>query len=170
MRNLKFLLLLLGIIISSLSYAQKCKFQFDKENPVTGERVVRSGVSLGLWAKFQFYRSGDDLRIEYYASLSGEHNFFVPAGAIMKLRLGNDEILEVKSVNKAMPTSSIVSNQVVTSYGFSYEITIEQMKSIANAGIKAISVFFNKDINLTHEFKKGKNKKIVKYATCISSI
>ena len=164
------MLLLSGIIFSILSYAQKCRFQFDKEDPVTGERVVRTGVSLSMWTKFQFYRSDDDLRIEYYAMLGGEHNFSVPPGAIMKIRLGNDEILEVKSVNKAVPTSSIVSNRVVTSYGFSYEITIEQMKTIGNAGIKAISVSFNKDIRRTHEFKKRKNKKIKKYARCISSI
>ena len=90
MRNLKILLLLSGIIFSSLSYAQKCRFQFDKEDPVTGERVVRTGVSLSMWTKFQFYRSDDDLRIEYYAMLGGEHNFSVPPGAIMKIRLGNE--------------------------------------------------------------------------------
>jgi len=147
--------------------AQKCKCQFDKKDPITGERIRRDFHNINLWAKFAFYRANDDLRFELNFARNGEDNFYIPIGTKIYIKLGNEEILELKSANEAKPQSFIAGNQVATSFAISYFITKEQMKNISDSGITYLKAMIDDELSMNYEIKSNKNKKIMSSAQCI---
>ncbi|MCK9208428.1 MAG: hypothetical protein M0P66_15050 [Salinivirgaceae bacterium] len=169
MKRLVFsMLFVLTIMLIMPAQAQKCKLDFDKKDPITGERVRRSYININMWAKMALYRANDDLRFELSFARGGEDNFAIPAGSKVYIKLGDESILELVSANEALPVSFVNGNQVATSFAISYYITKEQMQQIGKFGIVFIKAAVINDITANYEVKKKKNKKITQSALCIS--
>lgn len=165
-KNLSVLFLLFTLYVIPVN-AQKCKYQFDKEDPITGERIRRNIHNINMWTKLAFYRANDDTRVELNFVKGGEQNFAIPVGTEIIIKTGDGKLLKLKSANKAMPQSFVTGNQVATAYAISYFISKEQMQQIADNGIKFIKAMILDDLSVDYEIKKGKNKKIMKSAFCM---
>lgn len=137
--NFAFLLLFLTCF-SLQSEAQKCKYDLDKTDPMTDERVRRITYSLKDYFQVSFYRKAADYRVELNVRFVGERNFRVLAGETMDLKLVNGTILTLSSAQLANPVSYAVSGQVMTVYGISYNITPEQMQQISETGFTVAKV------------------------------
>jgi hypothetical protein len=147
--------------------AQKCKYDFDKKDPITGERIRRNMHNINLWAKMALYRANDDIRFELNLAKGGEDNFSIPIGSKIFIKLEDESILELKSANKAVPVSFVTGNQVATSFAISYYISKEQMQKIATNGITFIKAMLIGEVSVNYEINKRKSKKIKKSAFCI---
>jgi len=147
--------------------AQKCKYQFDKKDPITGERVRRNFHAINLWAKMALYRANDDIRFELNMARGGEDNFSIPIGTKVFIKLEDESILELESANKAVPVSFVAGNQIASSFAVSYYITKEQMQKIATNGITFIKAMLIEDLSMNYEISSRKSKKIKKSALCM---
>lgn len=160
-------LVLLSVMCIMPAQAQKCKYQFDKKDPITGERVRRNFHAINLWAKMALYRANDDIRFELNMARGGEDNFSIPIGTKVFIKLEDESILELESANKAVPVSFVAGNQIASSFAVSYYITKEQMQKIATNGITFIKAMLIEDLSMNYEISSRKSKKIKKSASCM---
>ena len=149
-----FFLLIAGI--GNVAEAQKCKYDLDKTDPMSDERIRRIENKIKSFLKVSYYRKGDDFRVELYARFAGERNFIVPKGSILKLKLSDGTILELANSKDASPVSYVSSNQVMTNYAMSYHISKEQMKQIADHGFKVVNTKLG-DNEITYPVEKEKH-------------
>lgn len=159
--------LFLAVLYILPASAQKCKYTFDKTDPITNERIRRSSHDISLWAKVSLYRAADDLRLELNLAQDGEHNYSIPIGAKIFVKLGDGAILELTSANEAIPVSFLAGSQVATAFAFSYPITKEQVEKIGEHGIVFIKAELIKDTSANYEVSSKRSKKIKKSALCI---
>lgn len=120
--------------------AQKCKYTYDKVDPMTNERVRRITYPVKMYFKVSFYRKASDFRVELNVTFGGERNFKILAGETMDLKLTSGTILTLSAAQDANPVSFLASEQVMTGYGISYNITKEQMQQIATSGFSVVRV------------------------------
>ena len=132
-----------SIIITALLFgllaevqAQKCKFDFDKEDPISGERVRRNSYKLKKQAfTVSYYRKKDELKLELNMVFAGARTFSVTTSDQLVLKLGNDETITVYPSKEFPPTSQATGAGVYTFYAISYNATQEQYQQIAEHGV-----------------------------------
>jgi hypothetical protein len=146
-------IMLLVLASSSGLSAQKCKYAYDKTDPMTEERVRRSENKLKNYFIVSYYRKGDSLRVELNVHFVGERNFQVPPGEKLDLKLTGGEILSLSNAQVASPISYVAGSQVMTNYAMSYFCSKEQMQQLARSGFKAASAKLG-DETLTVEVKE----------------
>ena len=106
---LTFAVLALGALDMS---AQKCKYTIDETDPMTDARVRRTKMTLeGRDFVVNYYRKGDEFRVEMAVALIGERNFVVSEGTELNLKLGNGNIEVFKAAQRA-PVSYVAGTQV----------------------------------------------------------
>jgi len=169
MRYLFFILIALAIVNTKETKAQKCKFSFDKTDPMTDARVVRNTIKIKSYFQVSFYRSGDDMRIELNVNYAGERNFIIPVGTGIDFKLSDASIMTLKSAQKATPVSYVTGTQIMTAYGISFYCSKEEMEKIANGGFSVVRTKLG-DETLTYELKSKDAEKAAEYATCILTL
>ena len=171
MMKRKFLQLavLCAVVLLPLSdaYSQKkCKYNFDKVDPMSNERVRRNRITGTTHLLFAFYRKGNDFRFETQVKIAGNRDFSVPKGQVMNIKLGNGEIIEAPNSDKSTPNSFIYNNNVATSYSMSYKLTREQVEKIANHGFTVVSTKLGNE-TITFEFKEKRVYKNKEKVACM---
>jgi hypothetical protein len=143
---------------------KKCKYSFDKEDPMTNERVRRNYVKGKSYFKFAFYRKANDFRFETLIVFNGTQEFVVPKGQEIVVKLGNGDVIKGINADNATPNSYVANAAVMTNYSMSYIVSKEQMELMAKHGITVVSTKLgNKTYTL--EFKeKALEKNKVKIA------
>lgn len=153
-------LILLALVFTgtiTAANAQKCKFDFDKKDPMSGDRVRRnthkvnygSAVELaypfytrGAMA-FSFYRNGDDFKLEANGYLPGLKTYTVQTSDQLQIKLGNGEIISVYANNEFKPT---VGGQGITLYAISYDASQEVFQKIATHGVVLLRVYLGSEM------------------------
>jgi len=157
MKNQPIKLFILSIIFilsfNEVNAQDKCKYSFDKEDPMTNERVRRNYIKGKPFFQFAFYRKADDFRFETLLKFNGTQEFIVPKGQEMNIKLGNGDVIIVLNADAATPNSYVSGPQVMTNYSMSYFATKEQMELMAKHGISVVATHLgNKTYTL--EFKE----------------
>ena len=118
------------------SFAQSCKFNYDKVDPFTNEREQRIvfAPAMNQYFSMAFYHKGTDYRVESNVNMPGKQEFEIPVGSKLDIKLGNGKVLSLENAAKATPAAFVGSDQVMTSYAMSYTITKEQFEEIAANG------------------------------------
>jgi len=167
--NLKKLIFLAFIFATLSSFSQECEV---KNDPITGEKTCIFSNKAGT-LKYE-YKVGGVINFFTTFNYSGEQNFAMPKGSEIIIKLENDSIIRLYSIVEAMPQTRVVANQygasVYTYYTFAFELTAEQVKTLASSDVvfmryPAISGGSN-DYEVKG-FGKIFAKKITKGAQCI---
>jgi hypothetical protein len=159
---MKHVFFLLAIASTSFApstvFAQKCKYVTDETDPMTDERVRRCKMTMdGRDFVVNYYRKGDEYRVEMQVALIGERNFVVVEGTELSLKLGNGEIEMFRAVQKATPVSYIAGTQVATNYSATFGCTEAQMARLAAHGFKVASIQLG-DETITRVLDKEKKQ------------
>ena len=166
--KLKATILLLLTAIQFVSVAQNCKYDYDKEDPISGQKEQRIKFNCTMVYTFAFYRNGNDHRVESYIMMPGEQNFVLPEGSKIDIKLSNKKVLTLASAGKAAPETNIYGSTVRTSYSMSYSITSEQLTEIQNNGIVFIRTYLQNGTQwYDHELKDKKIQKTKEAAGCM---
>jgi hypothetical protein len=84
---------------------------------------------------------------------SGEQNFQIPKGQKMKVKLGNDEIVDIINTTKVNSKTNLNNaNQITTTYQRNYSVISEQASKMSEFGIAVVSIGL-KNQKFTIEFK-----------------
>ena len=159
-----FLAVLFGPTV--LEAQKKCKYDFDEQDPMTEVRVRRNKVKVKRFFLVNFYRKGDEFRVEVEIAMAGERNFVVPKGNELQLKLGNGTILRFPAAEDASPVSYVAGSQIATNFAISHHCTREQMELLAAHGFRVVSTPIG-DETYTLEIKEKKVSRNARDAACM---
>ena len=167
MRSLIFAAFLAVLFSQTVLEAQKkCKYDFDEQDPMTEVRVRRNKVKVKRFFLVNFYRKGDEFRVEVEIAMAGERNFVVPKGNELQLKLGNGTILRFPAAEDASPVSYVAGSQIATNFAISHHCTREQMELLAAHGFRVVSTPIG-DETYTLEIKEKKVSRNARDAACM---
>ncbi len=167
MRSLIFAAFLAVLFSPTVLEAQKkCKYDFDEQDPMTEVRVRRNKVKVKRFFLVNFYRKGDEFRVEVEIAMAGERNFVVPKGNELQLKLGNGTILRFPAAEDASPVSYVAGSQIATNFAISHHCTREQMELLAAHGFRVVSTPIG-DETYTLEIKEKKVSRNARDAACM---
>lgn len=135
LKSSMFLIVCLIFSITDLS-AQKCKFDFDKEDPISSERVRRNIYKLKKQAfTVSYYRKKDEYKLELNILFAGTRNFNVTTSDQLVLKLENGETITVYPSKEFSPVSQATGAGVLTVFAISYNATQEQFELLASSEV-----------------------------------
>ena len=118
--------------------AQKCKYDFDKKDPITGETTKKNTVTISIspyYWKLGYSRTGDNFQVEMFIRCNGNLREIIQKGDPIILKLSNDEIITVYSKDEFLPfaqtSSSQTATRVLSTYNGKYDIDATSLQKIA---------------------------------------
>lgn len=157
MKKVLILSLLAGCLaMTSDSYAQKCETGKDPFTGETAQIFKYKDNSLILENK------AGNVKLSIVNVYDGERNVMLPAGTEVQLKLENDEVINLKTINDAPPKSQLAGVIVYTNYTFTFELDQKTLKKLAD---NLITLFRFPDANggfMDREVKGGRVAKYVK--------
>jgi len=139
-------ILSLGIIFLFLCTvqlsAQKCKFKYEKKDPITGE--VTKGTKFVVEAQWMITskpfhrfigisRIGDTYFIEIEIMVAGNAREFISIGDPFVVKLANDETITAYSQAEFRPTQQANQNLIYSTYIAKYEIDELSLQKMAKS-------------------------------------
>jgi glycine/serine hydroxymethyltransferase len=154
--------------------AQKCKFDINKTDPISGEVVKENSlVVVKMWGSsvpgfnIGFNRTGESYYTHIHMIYGGQNlRAIINKGDIITIKLSNGEILTVYSQEEVLPNAITFVNGVNTEYKAKYDIDAASLQKIADnpptfIRINIGNVVYDKEIDV----KNG--NKIADAARCI---
>jgi hypothetical protein len=151
-----FLLSCLAVALLTVNqgYAQKCETGKD---PFTGEpaQIFKyKDNSLILENK------GGKVKLTVVNVYDGERNVMLPSGTDVQLKLDNDEVISLKTVNDAPPKSQLAGVIVYTNYAFTFDLDQQTLKKLAD---HLITLFRFPDANGGYMDREVKGGRVARY-------
>lgn len=125
-------MLLLFLASMQLS-AQKCKFAYDKKDPITGEQS--KGVQFTIqrtWA-LAICRLGDTYFISMAMTGAGNNREIITTENTIILKLANGELITINAKEEYVPAAQATQYGVVTQWRAEYNISEEDLQKMANS-------------------------------------
>ncbi len=137
-------LLIRGLLFSSLiSQAQNCKYLVNEKDPLTDDiiRTVKTRLTGPTpFYYFSYVRNGSDFKFKVEVGDYGELNTTIAKDSELVMRAGNGTVIRMKAVDKAVPEIIDDYGNKITKYVVTYQMSEEDMKHIADSGIKFIRI------------------------------
>jgi len=168
-------ILSLGIIflfVSTLQLsAQKCKYDYNKTDPITGETTKKTSFSIlpkgTTFGKMSFHKIGTTYHFQMDISCTGELKEIVEKGDKITLKLSNGEIITFTSQDDIKPVYNVSPGLVVTSrYTVAYDIDVESLQQITEFLPTFIRINIGTKV-YDEQIASGIGKKIAQAAECI---
>ena len=157
--------------IMSLSvYSQKCKYNYEKDDPFTGNHIVGITETISRSWKIVFTREKDNYSISLVIKFRGVMEDVVGVNDTLLIALEGTKPISLCAAAVSNPTTHLVYfgdyAQYQTSYLVAYQISTEQLEILSNNKPISTRVYIGKNF-YTVNIKKGNSKKIAKAAACI---
>ena len=149
--------------------AQKCKFDYNKKDQLTGEQSKGITFSIKLWWKLGFNRVGNTYYIGMYINLNGNLRDVITPDNTLVFKLANGEIITLHANDNFYPTAQVNANQngVVSRYDAKYDISAEDMQKLASSPIVYVKMGIGGARNYDSEFNAKKGEEFQNCAKCI---
>ena len=154
-------------LLTSLSFGQDCKVQFD---PFTDSKVV--SYEFGKYIIFNL--KNNEVLLRYQLQFDGIMNTEIPEGSVISFRLENDDIIELLTLEGASPVTISGSNQSftspnVTEYFVNMKLTKKQLKNFAISTMTHVRYPDLKGGFTTSDKSKRWRRKLKEGAQCIQN-
>jgi hypothetical protein len=153
-------------LLSLSAQAQKCKYDFDKVDPMSNDRVRRNTYTLKEFFIVGIYRKADDFRFELNVRFAGERNFKIRAGDKIEIKLATGTILTLAAAQDASPVSYVATHQIYTRYAITYAISKEEMQQMGEGGFTVVKAKLGDD-EVVYEASAKVTEKSAAGAKCI---
>ena len=159
------------LIFYCSAFGQDCKYSINKTDALTGEKMLKAKIRINMHSEMDFAKTGEEIRVEFFISVAGEKNFIMPAGSLIDLKLGNDQVITLASVKDASPSTylSTTSNSAIiySIYGMSYAVERTQAAEIIRYGVKYSRTHLEGDTYFEHTYKEKETDKTKIAANCV---
>jgi hypothetical protein len=160
------------IILSTLfSFGQKkCKFDYDKEDKVTGNKIQY--ITYNLFAtgvKIQIGNNGKQSYFNFgYDMLGDKYEIIKKETDTLYIRLANKELIKLNPKENTKGTSHIntIQKQIFTFYSPMYDLNEDQLKLLAESPIVAFK-FLIEGKEFSVEMPEKKSDKIMDGFDCL---
>ena len=154
--------------------AQKCKYDYDKKDEITG--VVTRSIQVRQTAKAcSLIQTGDSFTFNVNVNTTGNRSEIVKVGDTLIVKLENEKIIYLFSKEQVLPvaqTSTIYDPKgnrqgpVYTNYSINYPLPKELLKELKESPIKLCRVVFS-GLNIDLDYKDKSMVRIQKGAICM---
>jgi len=140
MKNIIRLLTVVVIFISTTAYSQKCKYDYQKKDEITGEETKGSTFDVKRGWKLGLNKNGNQYFLGMLIQLNGNvRDIITPENTII-FKLENGEIISVNASQDYVPTAQATEYGIVSIYSVRYNISKEDLKKIASSPISYIRI------------------------------
>ena len=141
-------ILLLGILFiftASQAYSQKCKYDYQKKDPITGEetkgstfRVVRKN---GFWWDLKLNKTGNQYNVGIYAIIGGAINEAIVPKSEINLKLEDGSIITIYANEEYRASLRPVGTVgVVSDFNAVYNISEADMQKLASSPLEYVKM------------------------------
>lgn len=147
MKTLKLTIVLASFILSgNTALAQKCKFEVDKKDAISGKEIKATKAVFcdkGQYNEVRFIKEGDAFYIYNKFFCSNESNEIVKKGQEFILKLANGDLITISALEDVKGGDHITSSSsgafLFTKWDVKCVITKEQLFKLATSYVVAIS-------------------------------
>jgi hypothetical protein len=149
--------------------AQKCKFDYNKKDQLTGESSKGTTFSIKLWWKLGFNRVGDTYYVGMYININGNVRDIITPENTLIFKLSNGEIVTLHANDNFVPTAQVnqAQNAVVSAYHAKYDISAEDFQKLAASPLVYVKMGIGSARNYDSEFNAKKGEEFQNKAKCI---
>jgi hypothetical protein len=128
---------ILGIIISflaisSLTQAQKCKYDYQKTDEITGKAVKGISVDLNSDWEITLHKEDNSYCLELrFEKAAGQLTEDLEKGSPLVLKLANGDLINLVSKEKITPKAELSGIVVVVVYRIKYDISPEDIQKMS---------------------------------------
>lgn len=164
----KLSLLFLLTFLCQTSFAQKCKFDYDKADPFTGKRTVSIKPDLAKGWGMAIMNTGGNCDISVSVLVGGVTKNMINKGDTLLMAIENGLPIVLSSNAEYAPVSNVAGSTVYTSYTATYSINRKDLKRLAEGKMVALRMYAGGTAFNT-EVKEKNALKISKAAECVGA-
>lgn len=169
---MKYAFVAVFLLFASIANAQKCRFDVDKADPITGKSKKQIDCILSKSWKIHFVDNGGEQMVVLYLVLPGSQNMQISRGDSLFMRLENGSVVTLTARADALPAPFVGPGnpgyrQVLSSYIPEYSCTAEDLGKLAQSPMIALRVYFGSTPVTLEAFKDKHTQKIMSAANCI---
>jgi hypothetical protein len=146
--------------------AQKCKYDYEKKDPLTGEASKGSTFGVKLWWKLGLNKIGNQYYIGMWAQINANIRDVITPESTIIFKLANGEIITVYADNTYPPAAQATQYGIISIYNAKFNISAEDLQKMAASPL----VYVRMEIgarNYDCEFKTKKGAEFQHKAGCI---
>lgn len=157
--------------------AQKCKYDYDKKDPITGE--ISKGIAVAIELKGSYALPGNATKSEIGFNKNGETYFisfkitffahykeFIRKGEPLMIKLSNGEFITINAQDEFIPSHAADQVGVYTTYSANYNIDAVSFQKLTDSPPTFVRVNFENRI-YDREITDKVQKKLYQAAKCI---
>jgi hypothetical protein len=154
--------------------AQKCKFEINRTDPITGEATKGNsfwiskggqGFTVAPPVKMGFNRAGDSFFVGMFIRYHGNMREVIQKGDPIAFKLSNGEVVTIRSQDDFLPTAH-AAQVVVSTYQAIYDIDAATLQKIADNPPTYIRISIGNKV-YEKELPAKTGKQIADAARCI---
>ena len=111
--------------------AQKCKFDYEKEDPLTGAQTKGNTFTVKVYWKIGFNKVGDKYTISMWLRMNGQVRDIITPENNIVFKLENGEIITVFANDSYVGRSQATQNGVLTVYDAIFAVSEDDIKKLA---------------------------------------
>jgi len=159
-------LVMLFMFIATQAFSQKCKFDIDKKDPLSGEQT--KGISFKINTNWSL--GFNKVNNQYFVGMSIVFNgntreILTPENTII-FKLANGEIITIYAKDNYTPTAQVMGYNIVSRYIALYDISEEDLQKIAASPLVYAKVGVG-SVAHQSEFNSKKGTEFQNKAKCI---
>jgi len=144
--------------------AQKCKYDYNKKDPITDEVTKKITFKPVYYIQMSFNKIGETYFSEMLLAYTGNIRDIIQKGDPIVFKLSNGEVVTINSQDEFVPSVQVTQTGFISRYKATYDIDAATLQKIAENP----PTFFRMNIGSKVEEKEIKNgKKISEAARCI---
>jgi hypothetical protein len=153
-------------VVGLTAQAQKCKFDYQKKDPLSGEATKGNTFGVKMWWKLGLNKVGNTYFIGMWININGNvRDIITPENTII-FKLANGEIITLKASDNFLPTAQATQTGVATSYRAKYDISEEDLRKIMASPLIYVKMEVGARI-YDSEFNTKKGTEFQSKAKCI---
>jgi hypothetical protein len=121
--------------------AQKCKFDYDKTDPITDE--ITKGITFRAESRYSketydmhykigFHRIGSTFYLDFEIWFQGNKREVISKGEVLTLKLSDGEVITLSTQSEVLPSQHASYDGIYTLYKVKYDIDTVSLQKIAD--------------------------------------
>ncbi len=163
--------LILGLIIFfTTAYAQKCKYDYEKNDEFTGAKSKGNTTKLSNAWLIGLNKVDDTYNLGVFIRLDGEKNLYLEQGDSIMFKFSNGNFVtfyaKVRSAPESQVITSLTAAAIITTYRAVYDIPVDKMNLLKNNAVTHIRMNIG-NLVYQEELKEKTTKIFQQNADCI---
>jgi hypothetical protein len=164
----KIIFLFVVALLCRNSFAQKCKFDYDKADPFTGKRTFSMKPDLARGWGMAIGNAAGNYEISVSVIVGGVTKNVIGKGDTLMMALDGGLPIVLRANAEYPPSSNVAGTTIYSSYSANYSISREELQRLSQKKMIALRMFAG--VNAYSVDVKEKNaEKISKAAGCVAA-